>query len=455
VRRWTWLALLGVLALGGPAIAGEFQPSYIAGGRDDAGGLMGGTEMRLLAAHQGRLYAGNGYWDDRPGPEGAQGAQILVLAAPAGRWRVDHAFADRLADGRPRDFAVGALADIVLAVDGTGRQLSPPVALLLASTWDLTGAARVFVRDDASGAWSATELAHDRPAPDFLPQIRSFGTHRDAVTGVDLVFAGEMPRGIFSGVYDGAAPGRLRWNPTPELDASAVSADFPGLAGRLRVSSFAEANGRLYAAVGQQLFERSDGPAPRWRPVYTNPRPGRSETGLRGLTAIPGSAGDVLLAAVEGDAARIVRIEPRSGGETTELDLNDFLGRSWGTRIGYAIAGYNDMTRIGGALLVGLEAFIPRNAPIPVGHAIVDVGYGRVEGGGWYLVRTPAGQYRLRRVDAEFPRPLVAVRAIHASPFPGDGNTVYFAGYDANKAPIHDTAWIARATLAAAIGAHD
>jgi hypothetical protein len=30
---------------------------------------MGGTEMRVLAGHAGKLYAGNGYWEDTPGPE--------------------------------------------------------------------------------------------------------------------------------------------------------------------------------------------------------------------------------------------------------------------------------------------------------------------------------------------------------------------------------------------------
>src|SRR5947207_1182769 len=159
-------------------------------------------------------------------------------------------------------------------------------------------AARLFTRHDASGAWAAVELAHDRPAADFLPQIRSFGSHRDRTTGVDFIFAGEMPRGIFSGGYDPAAPGHIGWGAVPELDASAVSTAFSGLAGRLRVSSFAEANGRLYAAIGQQIYERSDGTAPQWRLIYTNSHPGHSETGLRGLTAIPGSAGgEALLAA--------------------------------------------------------------------------------------------------------------------------------------------------------------
>src|SRR5438045_4396814 len=191
--------------------ADDFQVSYAAGSHDEAGHFLGGTEMRLLVAHGGRLYAGNGYWEDRPGPEGLQGAQILVLDTPGGRWRVDHAFEERLPSGRWRDLAVGALADVDFATDWSGRMLPRAVSLLLASTWDLTGAARVFTRDDATGAWAAVTLAQDRPAREFLPQIRSFGIHRDRATGVDLVFAGHTPRGIFSGGYDAAAPGRIRW----------------------------------------------------------------------------------------------------------------------------------------------------------------------------------------------------------------------------------------------------
>jgi len=221
--------------------------------------------MRLLAVHDSKLFAGNGYWEDRPGPEGAQAPQILALDNPGARWRVDHTFAERLPNGHWRDLAVGALAEVEFNTDGSGRPLNRPVKLLLASTWDLTGTARVFTRNDATGKWTSITLSQDRPEPDFLPQIRSFGTHRDRVTGIDLVFAGEMPRGIFKGVYDDTSPGRIRWSTAPELDASGVFSGFSGLDGRLRVSSFAEANGHLYAAVGQQVFERVDGPAPSWR----------------------------------------------------------------------------------------------------------------------------------------------------------------------------------------------
>lgn len=434
--------------------AGTFVLSYLAGARDEAGRFAGGTEMRLLVGHAGKLYAGNGYWEDRPGSEGWQGPQILVLDAPDRRWRVDHAFDERRLSGRRRDLAVGALASVSFTTDGAGHALPQPVSVLLGSTWDLTGASRVFTRDDANGTWRATALAHDPTAADFLPQIRSFGSHRDRVTGIDLVFAGQMPHGIFAGHYDKSVPGRISWAANPELDSSAVSTKFSGLTGRLRVSSFAETNDRLYAAVGQQIFERVDGAAPRWHPVYTNPRPGHSETGLRGLTAVEGGA---LLTAVEGNAARVVRIDPSSGSDTTELELATFLARRWGMRVNYIIAAYNDMTTVAvagraNAMLLGLEAFVPRPASVPPGHSLVDVGYGQVESGAWYLVRWPDRRYSLHQIAAPFPHPLVSTRSICRSPFPGDSDAIYFAGYDANKAPAHNTAWIVRTTVAAALG---
>jgi len=147
------------------------------------------------------------------------------------------------------------------------RQRRAPVSLLTAANWDLTGTVRVFSRDDATGTWTAASLAHGRPVPDFLPLVRSFGGHRDSVTGIDRVFAGENPHGIFGGTYDPAVAGHIRWSASPELNLSGVSeAGLSGRSGHLRVSSFAECNGRLYAAVGQQIYERIDGAEPHWAP---------------------------------------------------------------------------------------------------------------------------------------------------------------------------------------------
>ena len=100
-----------------------------------------------------------------------------------------------------RDLAVSTLEEVTFATDGSGARLPAPVSLLIAANWDLTGTARVFSRDDATGAWTAASLAQGRPMPGFLPQVRSLGGHRDRVTGVD----------------------RVRWTTAPELDLSGVS----------------------------------------------------------------------------------------------------------------------------------------------------------------------------------------------------------------------------------------
>ena len=86
-------------ASGSASAEGDFQLSFAAGSTDGAGRFMGGTELRVLAVHGGKLYAGNGYWEDRPGPEGPQGAQILVLDGTGARWRLEHAFDERMPNG--------------------------------------------------------------------------------------------------------------------------------------------------------------------------------------------------------------------------------------------------------------------------------------------------------------------------------------------------------------------
>ena len=433
----------------------QFEVSYAAGA-PDIGQYIGGTEARNLAAHGGKLYAGLGYWEDRPNSvEGAQAAAILVLDDPAGSWRVAHVFDARMPNGKPRDFAISALRSVRFTTDRAGHPLPRPVAILLAASWDRSGADAVYSLDDDTGVWTEAVLSRDRRRPHFLPQVRSLAEHRDRSTGVDRVFAGTDPRGIFSGAYDPSAPGRIAWDSEPELDIRELNADdFPGIAGRLRISSFAECNGSLYAAIGQQVWQRRDGAMPHWRRIYTNSQVHYSQTGLRGLTAIanPAGPGEVLLAAVEGRSARIVRIDPRDGSEATDLDLGALLDGAWQTRVSYVISAYNDMAKVDGALLIGMEAFIPRESPQPPGHTVIDVIHG-LEGGAWYLVRHPDGRYDLRQVTVSLPgvgNGLVATRAILASPFPDDRH-VYFAGYDANGTPAHNTAWIVRAPVDAAL----
>ena len=127
--------LLGLGVTPGLAIErGGFEVSFAPGSRDAAGHFIGGTEIRALVAHAGKLFAGNGYWMDEPGPEGPQGAQILVLDRPGGQWRVDYAFDEQMPDGRSRYLAIGAMGEVNLATDGNGKPLAEPVSILLAST---------------------------------------------------------------------------------------------------------------------------------------------------------------------------------------------------------------------------------------------------------------------------------------------------------------------------------
>ena len=96
-RLGSSFALLAVLCFGpgyrppayaqGPTGAADaqrqgFQVSFKPGSLDTGGHLLGGTEIRSLVAHAGKLFAGNGYWEDEPGSEGFQGAEILVLDRP-------------------------------------------------------------------------------------------------------------------------------------------------------------------------------------------------------------------------------------------------------------------------------------------------------------------------------------------------------------------------------------
>lgn len=457
IRSWL-LALVALLFAAAAAAADQAivsTPSFTPGVRDLDGHPMGGTEIRILLAHGGSLFAGNGYWKDVPGPGGTPGAQILRLDGAEGRWRVDHEFGERLPGGPPRHIAVSALAEATFRTDADGHPLDAAHAMLLASTWDATGDRTIFVRDDRTARWVGVLVAHDPPRPGFLPQIRSFGSHRDGGTGADMVFAGDTA-GVFAGVYDPDVPGAIRWSPAPELAVTdGMARGFPGLDGRVRISSFAEADGRLFAAVGQQIWVRVDGPAPHWTLFSVNPEPFYSQTGLRGLTSVKDALGrDVLLAAAEGLRSRIVRIDAQTGVETTDLDVAGLLDDLWTTHVSYVIAAYNDMAKVarpegGDGLMIGLEAFIPTTEPMPPGHRLLDVNHG-LEGGAWFLLRGPDGAYTLHQVlnaSGRVGRDLVAVRTAAASPFPGRAGEFYLGGYDANDAPAHDTGWIALSRL--------
>lgn len=411
-----------------------FRRVYQAGTRDIDGRFMGGTEIMQLVAHLGKLYAVTSTMWDRPGDDPAVGAQILVLDHPERGWRVEHMF-----DTRP---ARTSLASVTFAVDRRGCVLDTPATMLLAGPSDGHGAIAVCSRDEASGTWTSQMLA----TSGRYTSVRCLWSYRDTVTGVDRVFAGTSPNGIYSGAYDAMAPGRLAWDDAPEFSKY-----------ENRPMAFAVCNGALHVAIKPHLYRRIDGAQPRWELVYTLPEGvSRISCGLRGLTTIPHSSGDgeCMLAALEGEQARILQIDPRDGYRATiDLDVLDFLERQWSQRPGYAILAYNDMTPVplpggnGSALLLGMEATDSTE------HQTRHPKDGwRPEG--MYLVRYPDRRYQLCQISdpTEQPMPrLISTRTIAVSPF--DRGTLYFGGYDPNSVPTHNTAWVYSAPIDVALSA--
>ncbi|HUU89917.1 MAG TPA: hypothetical protein VM238_01770 [Phycisphaerae bacterium] len=432
------LICVAATALAQSQAAGGWQQSFKAGMIDASTGKpIRGTEIVHLAAHKGRLYAGNGYWMDTRGHGNTAWSQVLVLDSPEGSWKVD------LVLGPPY-LRVTVLESVTFTTDGDGKALAAPVNLLMAAS-DIQGGDRqtnIWTRDDARNTWVKTTLEGD---PKYRRSTRALVVHRDRQTGVDRIVIAAGALGIYSGVFDAKQPGKVRWGKKAELGPVSI-----------RPMAFVEANGSLYASAGVSVYRRKDGASPVWEKVYSDDTREHWELGgIRGLTAVPspnGSGESILFSHTD----RIIRIDPKDDHKATvELQIRQLLEKNWGTAVtGSIIAAYSDM--------------LPLRDPA-TGHTVHIMGVqGRIERGGrdrtyrpdtffgWYaggsyLIRESDQGYRLKEVNGRWtpgkPK-LVAPRTFVVSPFPDDaGGHVYFAGFDANFFPALDTAWVFRASI--------
>jgi hypothetical protein len=407
---------------------------------------IGGTELRELVVFDKKLFAANGYWMDTETANPAlPGAQVLRLDGPDSQWQVDLELTDRTPLGLRTYQAISTLEKVRFTTDSAGQPLADPVDFLLAGVWKRGIGLDLFSRTTASG-WSKTSLTGQENAPRGT-QIRAFALHKDQITGGDIVFAGATNE-IFAGMYDRQSR-NIVWNPQPEWRGHFAD-DPDGPKGR--VSCFAECNGKLFAAAYDTVYERVDGKSPAWKKVFETTIHAQSNkvTGFRGLTCIHASSGtgDVMLVGVEDNPSRIYRVDPREVGPSgecdgiLELNVSSFLTKALGTETTYAIVAYNNMTKYpdpvnGLNVLIGLEAATPF-AP----HTFA----GRHTPNGYYLVRDSNSGYALREIrDFQIePKPeLESVRTIADSPFPTDPpGTVYAGGFDTDRNPVHNTAWL-------------
>jgi hypothetical protein len=307
----------------------------------------------------------------------------------------------------------------------------------------LPGAAKVAVRDDATNKWNTVNLM----SIDDIIDVRSICTHRDTVTGVDHVFAGASPIGIFSGVYDATIPGQIRWNSTPE---------FFGI--KDRIMAMAECNGDVYAAIRLSIYKRVDGLNPSWQKVYEFPGAQESVSGMRGLTAIPNPKGngEVLSMSLEGFSAKIMYLDPSDNSVITELDMDMFFEEQWGAD--WDKAKQNNWNYI----IPTIDATTPMTDP-QTGEHLLLMGLYAIKPSkpsvSWYLIRHADASYTLHEIPNIFdwrgmPKGLKGTRTIRVSPFASDkGQVIYMGGFMSSIKPeFHNTAWIYSADIGTVLG---
>ncbi|HEX2905252.1 MAG TPA: hypothetical protein VHO69_00220 [Phototrophicaceae bacterium] len=441
-------------------IAAGWERSYRAGCTDDSGQFAGGSEVLHLVEHQEKLYAAVGYWMDERNPfyggeDPTTGwAQILRLDSPTAHWAVDLTM--------PRVLRPEILKSVTFTTDGTGKTLAEPVTLLLAAGF-LDGGnngVNLYTRDDTTGQWvTSTIVPPSVTQTEGSSSVRAMQVYQDKVTGIEHLFITIGMWGVFSGVYDPVAPGSIRWETVSETGLTTP-----------RPLALIEANGALLVSVGKRIYQRLDGPAPRWKVIVdeSDLLPGivvvnAPAGGIRGLTAIPApnGAGESLIflwaPGSDPEHGTIMRLDPDGQGgyqQFHEVDTASLLSAYLGTEIVWPIGAYNDFLPVTDpttgreVYLFGMQTAIPEKTALP------NYGPG-FYAGALYGIRDSAEQYRVREVNGKFPAgnpPLVSVRTYTLSPFPADqGQVIYFGGFDANYIPNSNTAWVFRTSLANAL----
>ena len=440
----------------------EYHASLRAGSMDANGKSIFGTEIMHLVPHQGRLYASNSLWMEND-PRVPKACQVLVLDSPRGEWKVDLQFTRK-------NLRMGALKSLTFTTDGSGKAIEPTPILFAAPDTIIGGTIQIFSRDDKAGEWTPMSFGE---AAGGHGTTRAMGLHRDRKTGIDRVFAGNNLRGILSGVHDPKAPGRIRWGQKPEFDVPAGE----------RVMGFCDCNGVFYCATTRAILMRDDGPSPTWKQIYSRPEE-IPPVGIRGLTSVPNpaGAGEVLLFAA---LSQLRRVDPSANfKETIELDMRAFLTDAFGIKVPFVLAAYNEILPCvipgaGGAntketvWLIGFENTYIRTAFTGKGKSksgppskprtfVVEAKGAHYAAEARFFIRRAdrANPNTIRYEVAEVAAPnatLVAVRAIAVSPFTSDSDSdnnghanaraFYFAGFDCNSQPSHNTAWIYRGQI--------
>ncbi|MEE2639487.1 MAG: NIPSNAP family protein [Planctomycetota bacterium] len=457
-----WLACLlnGALAddPGGP---NGWRQSYVAGYVDQKGQHAGGSEIMHLVAHQGKLYAANGYWMDAhwviPTEQQKQSAQVLRLDGPGLKWQVDLDLGKSNGLGL-RYMKGNILRSITLTLDPDGKPMERPVSLLLMAAGAVLeggGAVSCWTRDEKENRWQHELVRHGSSAGGVRWVPRDIEVYRDKVTGKERIFLLLGNPGMIAGSYAPELPSKIRWDrhlEFPFLDRGKL---------RTRPLGIATANGSLFLSEGSSIYRRQDGHRPRYLEILNLQEDTDTDIGgIRGLTTIshPSGAGDSLLFLwAPGGKSRgeIMRLDPKPDGGfalVKEISLADLASRKLGAEVVYSLGAHNMMypvvhPRTGKRVhLVGFQTNLRgKNESKWAGTQLY--------GGAQYAIRDKQGDYRLAEVNNRYSKgkpPLVTPRAFSVSPF-GDGK-IYIGGHDASNRVSDNMAWIFETSLQVALG---
>jgi hypothetical protein len=451
-------ALFPAKSPAGDLVAPGWERSFQAGYTDPAGHYVGGATIMHLVAHKGLLFAADAYWCDSRniwygGTDRTTGwAQILRLDKPGGKWVVDLELG-------PQFLRPEILKSVAFTTDAAGKPLAQAVNLLLAAAFSPRPGnvdVALFTRDDVTGNWARSTVYTGPKAKEQGEfSVRAMCVYRDKVTGVDRLFLSIGKLGIFSGVYDPASPGQVKWSDVSESGSVET-----------RPLAITQANGDLVFSSGRKIYRRIDGDNPSYQVIADlsdiYPNEIASPTGgARGLTAIanPAGKGQSLLFAMWTATGRgpIFRLDPEPDGSyhrTREVALADLVSQYLpGVTVRGIGPAYNEFHAVTDPItgktvhLVSLEARITAGKyPTWGTDGVAGGGAAGFYAGSMIAIRDSAGKYRLTEVNGPASAgkpPLVATYCMADSPFPQDhGHVIYFGGLDANNHPAHNLAWI-------------
>ncbi len=248
---------LSLIGLNNTLNAQVWSKSFTAGNFDTEGKFLGGSEVLQLVGHKNKLFASVGFWEDENniwygGTDFSIGwGQIIRLDNSNGQWQ--------------EDFFLGAsylrpeiLKQVIFTKDALGNPLSVPDTLLLAAAYSpnfitSTVTASSFTRNDSNGTWDETIIYQGGLPAGENYSIRDIQIYTDQITGLEKIYVSVGTKGIFTGKYNPATPGKINWIPTPEIGLLSI-----------RPLGITNSNSTLYFSSGNKLYKRIDGSSPTY-----------------------------------------------------------------------------------------------------------------------------------------------------------------------------------------------